>query len=433
MRAISTVSLWTLAPWLPLLACSGQPDVGIDPISGVEPAVSSEPGTLPNGTSSTRQAALGLTLFPGGGTSGAAEPLSPALGPESISECDPTPSPGAAPGGEVQTVCFFGEDELDVPAATIEQIVEVVGNDEWVHIRLTLNPDFVDNTYGDTAIGWGEREARENEPRPPRGPRADGADAGPPPPPEDAPAPPNGEAPPPPPPPGADGPDAGPPPPPEEAPPPPPDGAPPVGEPPAPPAAGAADGPRAPREPGGPGGPGGGPGRGGHTFRDLLGSDHAELQLLDATGAAAMRFKIDYITASDGAASGFASLGVDGGEGALLEGDPTWVLAATTSIDRNLNACGLSSFTESSPETDALYTPNPDASDWDYRVSYEIWVSAAAFGDAGFGSALIENVHASPSKAPGDTVDVLPAPCPADPAQPNVEPAPLPAVLEEIR
>lgn len=146
-----------------------------------------------------------------------------------------------------------------------------------------------------------------------------------------------------------------------------------------------------------------------------------------------MRFKIDYISAADGASSGFASLGVDGGEGALLDGDPAWVLAATTSLDRNLNACGLGSFTDSSPETDALYTPNPDASDWDYRVSYEIWIAAAAFGDAGFGSALIENVHASPSKVAGNTVDVLPAPCPADPAQPELEPAPLPAVLNEIR
>jgi hypothetical protein len=441
MRAISIVPLWTLAPWLPLLACSSEPNVGIDPVSRVEPA-SGEPGSLPDGVAGTQQAGLGRALFPGGGTSGAAEPLSPALGPESIADCDPTPSPGAAPGGEVQTVCFFGEDELDVPAATIEQIVEVVGNDEWVHIRLTLNPDFVDNTYGDTAIGW---ETREGPGGAPRGPRADGPDAGapePPPAPGDAPRP--GDAPPP----RGAGPgaaDAGapePPPPPGDAPPPPdgPGAEPPQpGEPPPPPGVDGAAGPRPPREreePGERGQPGGGRGPGGkrgHTFRDLLGSDHAQLELLDATGATAMRFKIDYISASAEASSGFASLAVDGGEGALLEGDPAWVLAATTSLDRNLNACGLGSFTESSPATDALYTPSAEASDWDYRVSYEIWVSSAAFGDAGFGSASIENVHASPSKAPGDTVSVLPAPCPVDPDQPEVEPAPLPAVLQEIR
>ena len=53
---------------------------------------------------------------------------------------------------------------------------------------------------------------------------------------------------------------------------------------------------------------------------------------------------------------------------------------------------------------DAAYTPNADATDWDYRVSYEIWVSSEAFAEAGFGSALIENVHASPSKLAGPSI-----------------------------
>ena len=74
-----------------------------------------------------------------------------------------------------------------------------------------------------------------------------------------------------------------------------------------------------------------------------------------------------------------------------------------------------------------------DATDWDYRVSYEIWVSPEAFGAAGFGSALIENVHASPSKLTDNTVDVTPAPCPVDPSQPEAQPEPVPVVLENIR
>src|SRR5690606_9505464 len=138
--------------------------------------------------------------------------------------------------------------------------VEVVGTEQWVHLRLTLNPDFVDNTYGDTAIGWGD------EP---------GLDAGPPPPP-----------------------------------------APPMGPPIEPPAADAG----APREPGarpGRAGPRGAPraraGRAGHTFRDLVGSDHAEIQLLDASGEAVVHFKLDYLSESSAAASGYASLGVTGG------------------------------------------------------------------------------------------------------------------------
>jgi hypothetical protein len=177
------------------------------------------------------------------------------------------------------------------------------------------------------------------------------------------------------------------------------------------------------------------PGRGkeGHTFRDLLGSDHAELQLLDGSGELAMHFKIDYVSESDTAPSGFASLGVSGGEGALIVGEPEWVLAATTSLDRNLNACGLGSFTSNSPTSDLLYTPDPSAPDWDYRVAYEIWVSAEAFGAAGFGSALIENVHASPSKLASNTVDVSPAPCPTDPNIPEAAPQPIPVVLENIR
>jgi hypothetical protein len=120
---------------------------------------------------------------------------------------------------------------------------------------------------------------------------------------------------------------------------------------------------------------------------------------------------------------------VSGGEGQLLSGDPSWILASTTSMDRNLDACGLGSFLTDSPETDADYTPNPSASDWDFRVSYEVWVSRAAFGSAGFGSALIESVHASPSKAGGATLDVVPAPCPVDPSDPNAVPVPVPAAL----
>ena len=51
----------------------------------------------------------------------------------------------------------------------------------------------------------------------------------------------------------------------------------------------------------------------------------------------------------------------------------------------------------------------------------------------GFGSALIENVHASPSKGADNTLDVLPAPCPVDPSTPDAQPEPLPPVLTVIR
>jgi hypothetical protein len=352
------------------------------------------------------KAAQSFVAFPGAGTSGAAEPLSASLAPDTSNDCNPQPSPGGSTG-VVQTVCFFSADEPDVPAATIEQVVEVVGTAEWVHLRLTLNPDFVDNTYGDTAIGWdGDPEAGAPgaEPAPKPGAREPKVDA------PRAPKP--------------DAPDGAAPPPPDGAAPPPPDGAAPP-----PPAPGGPE-----RAAAGPDGRGGArPGKGGHSFRDLVGSDHAEIELLDGNAEVAMHFKIDYVSESASAASGYASLGVSGGEGKLIVGEPEWVLATATSIDRNLNACGFGSFVESSPATDASYTPSADASGWDYRVAYEVWVSTEAFGDAGFGSAVISNVHASPSKGPGDTTAVLPAPCPVNPEDPDAVPQPVPVVLQTIR
>lgn len=48
------------------------------------------------------------------------------------------------------------------------------------------------------------------------------------------------------------------------------------------------------------------------------------------------------------------------------------------------------------------------------RVVYEVWVDIDAFGESGFGGALIEHVHASPAKAEHDTIEVTPGPCPCE-------------------
>ena len=156
----------------------------------------------------------------------------------------------------------------------------------------------------------------------------------------------------------------------------------------------------------------------GHTFKDLVGSDHAELSLFDGTPALVSMFDIDYITANASSACLYGALGVSGGEGKMLVGDAKYVLASTTSLDRNLNGCGYckssacgGDCTIDSPVTDALYTPNPAAPNWDYRVVYEVWVDAAAFAGKGFGGASITFVHASPSKASSNTVTVTPKPC----------------------
>ncbi|MEO8182129.1 MAG: hypothetical protein ABI895_25110 [Deltaproteobacteria bacterium] len=440
MRSILSRRLSSLALGLPL-AC-GAADAGLD-----QGGSNSDGFFGDDGTTATLKAAQSFVAFPGAGTSGAAQPLTASLAPETSGDCNPQPSASLPTSNSgVQTVCFFSDD-ADVPAATIEQVVEVVGTAEWVHIRLTLNPDFVDNTYGETAIGWSADAAGgvagpagPGQPKPPRvdGPPPLNGDA-PPPPAADGPRPTNADAPPPP---AADS-----PPPRGDAPPPPAaDGPPPRGDAPRPPAADGpaparGDAPPAPAAGGparGPGDapPGGGrprPGKAGHTFRDLVGSDHAEIELLDANGQISVHFKLDYVSQSAAVAAGYASLGVSGGEGKLIVGEPEWILASASSIDRNLNACGLGSFLDDSPATDAAYTPNADASDWDYRVAYEVWVSTDAFGNAAFGSALISNVHASPSKASGDTANVLPAPCPVDPTDPEAVPQPLPVVLQTIR
>jgi hypothetical protein len=405
MRSMTPHRLWSLVLGLPL-ACG---TAAKGDLHDSDPGGNLVDDGLLGGASTNEKLTAAPLTYPGGGTSGAAKPLSAALAPDTSGDCNPQPTASALPPtADVQTVCFYRADG-DVPAATIQQVVEVVGNDEWVHLRLTLNPDFVDNTYGEAAIGWGSNDDAA-------------APAG------DAP-PAAGDAPPP------------------HAPPVAGAGAP-LGDPPPPEAPPAADAgapnatspPRGERpEPRGakPGAPGrGGPGRprqGGHTFNDLVGSDHAEIELLDGDGEVVVHFQLDYISESATALSGYASLGVSGGEGKLILGEPEWILATATSIDRNLNACGLGDFLESSPATDESYTPNLAASDWDYRVAYEIWVSTDAFAGAGFGSALIENVHASPSKADGDTADVLPAPCPIDPETPELAPAPVPEVLRDIR
>ena len=151
-------------------------------------------------------------------------------------------------------------------------------------------------------------------------------------------------------------------------------------------------------------------GPGGHTFNDLVGSDHAEFDLSDATGATALSFDLDYISSDASALSGYATLGVGGGDGKMLSGDASAIAYASTSLDRDLNACGYSSYTTDSPATDSSYTPNAATPDWDYRVVYDVWVKASAFA-GGFGAATIPYVHASPAKLSA-TLPVTPGPCP---------------------
>jgi hypothetical protein len=127
-----------------------------------------------------------------------------------------------------------------------------------------------------------------------------------------------------------------------------------------------------------------------------------------------VEFAMDYLHPADTAVSGYATLGVDGGDGAMHAGDRGAVLGVMTSLDRNLNERGYSSYLEHSPATDDSFSPNPAAPEWDFRMVYEAWVSVDAFGAAGFGDAFITHIHASPAKNGRDDVPVTPDPCPPD-------------------
>jgi hypothetical protein len=313
-------------------------------------------GTSTNpGTGTTYPTNPNATIGPkfnGAGTS--FRPLTPGCGPDTAAQCTgaceqkvSTVTPGSIVRAPA-TLCFGSEEDPtpENPIATIEQVIETIGGRRVIHLRVTFDPAFVDNTYGANACcGW----------------------------------------------PGTSG----------------------------------TGGTSSTAATGGVGGTTGMPGKmgmtpgmmkagkSGHTFDDLVGSDHVELLLTDGTGATVMDFKVDYITADSSSSCGYHTLGVSGGEGKMIKGDASAVLKTATSLDRNLNGCGHC-LTTDSPATDEKYTPNSSAPDWDYRVVYEVWLDFDAFGSAGFGQAYITSVHASPSKLANNTVEVTATPCPPD-------------------
>jgi hypothetical protein len=266
--------------------------------------------------------------FQGSGPAG--RPLTTGCGPETADQCggscEQTGGAVSTPIAPPSIVCFSGEGDPtpDDPAAVIEHIIEEINGKKYIHLRVTFDPRFADNTYGVNAVGWG-------------------------------------------------------------------------GEPLSPPL----DGKKAPKA------------KGGHTFKDLVGSDHVELLLIDDAGNIVMDFKLDYISEDPSSPCGYATLGVNGGEGKMLIGDAADIAAVATSLDRNLNGCGYCS-TVDSPVTDQNFSLDPAAPNWDYRVVYEVWIAYDAFEGIGFGGAFLPSVHASPSKASSNTLDVTPTPCPPD-------------------
>ncbi len=255
-----------------------------------------------------------LNPIPGGGEN--TGPLNPGCGPETAHDCL-APGGGCNPGEglpedhEVKdsgAVCFYGPGRED-PSATVEYITETLNGEEYVHIRVTFDPNFVDTTYGECSAdtGW-------NPKRP-------------------------------------------------------------------------------------------------HTFKDLRSSDHVELMLYNCNQDLSMHFKVDFIEGAAETECGYASAGVNGGDGELFVGNLEDFLAVTTSLDRNMNGCGYCDDT-ASPCTDETYASDPNAPEWDFRMVYEVWIKASAFGESGFCTTDIEYVHASPAKGSTDTIYVEPDDCP---------------------
>lgn len=164
----------------------------------------------------------------------------------------------------------------------------------------------------------------------------------------------------------------------------------------------------------------------GHTFGNLTGSDHAQFYGYDANDTEVLDFRLDYLTSTTVTAqrpSGYASLGVAGGEGDITPNNPALVPEWGTSLDYSLNQLGYCSggncailgtdLEVDSPATDEFYTPNPTYPNWIFDVIYEAKISMAAF-PGGFGSIEVPYIHASPSKLGTNTIYAEPGICPGE-------------------
>ncbi len=159
-----------------------------------------------------------------------------------------------------------------------------------------------------------------------------------------------------------------------------------------------------------------------HSFSNLVGSDKARFVFRDARGNVVFDFYMDYITRKTGTPSGYASLGVAGGEGGVNAGQASWLMDWDTSLAASLNRTGYCAggncvvggvdlLVNSPPTTppNTSYNVNPAYSKWNFTNSYSVKVSRSAFGANGFGSVIINDVHNSPPKK--GKKQVFPNPC----------------------
>lgn len=135
----------------------------------------------------------------------------------------------------------------------------------------------------------------------------------------------------------------------------------------------------------------------GHSFSDLTDSDAITMSVYDAGNVKKLEFKLDYLSASAAAASGYKSLGVSGGDGSMILGNASDIISATTSMDANFNTYNYV-LTTNSPDTDNTYSVDPSYPNWIFDVWYDVEIKLSAIGAAGFGRVVVSSVHASPAK-----------------------------------
>jgi cysteine-rich repeat protein len=152
-----------------------------------------------------------------------------------------------------------------------------------------------------------------------------------------------------------------------------------------------------------------------HSFSDLTGSDKAEFVFRNCAGQVVLDFTVDYISSSGSAPSGYACLGVSGGEGRMNTGSAANVLAAKTSLDYSFNVLNYVLTSNSPPTISSSNYSLPVSSPytgWLFEDAYEVKVSGAAFGTSGFcGNVEVVSVHNSPPKYGAN--EMLPVDCPS--------------------
>ncbi|HET9957424.1 MAG TPA: hypothetical protein VFQ61_23155, partial [Polyangiaceae bacterium] len=104
-------------------------------------------------TGSTTEAPPGFHGTPG---STGFVPLSAGCGPSTRLECSSQCASGAGNSTVLRppaTLCFVSDEDPSPadPIALIEQVIEETEGKRLVHLRVTFDPAFVDNTYGENA------------------------------------------------------------------------------------------------------------------------------------------------------------------------------------------------------------------------------------------------------------------------------------------